>query len=406
MRPQVRKPCLVVISAFLDKRHGTERIVAEQIERLADVYDIHIYSQRVEDMDLRNVTWHHVFIPPGPHIFGYLWWLAANHICRWKDRVFHGLVPDVIYSPGVNCTDANVIAVHIVFAEFQDQIGNELDLRGNPVKSWPLLLHRRLYYRLCKFVERHAYRDDRVVLAAVSEKTGRAVVKYCGRKGAVDVVYNAVDAKRFTPARRAELRAASRAALGLPSDAFAVLLVGNDWKKKGLPYLLEAAGRLRDPKLRILIAGRDTAIPYQDAIQRLGLGSQVLFLPPRPDVEFYYAAADAYAGPSLDDSFALPPAEAMACGLAVITSRQNGGCEIIRHGVDGLILEDPCDVQTLSEWLGRLAEDASWRESLGEAAARTAAEYSWERNAAQMQGLIERARLAQSALSTSGPVTG
>jgi UDP-glucose:(heptosyl)LPS alpha-1,3-glucosyltransferase len=128
------------------------------------------------------------------------------------------------------------------------------------------------------------------------------------------------------------------------------------------------------------------------------MAGQVLFLPVRSDVEFYYAAADAYAGPSLDDSFALPPAEAMACGLPVITSRQNGGSAIIHHGADGLILEDPCDVQTLSEWLARLAKDADWRRLLGDAAARTAAQYTWERNTFQMQNLIERARLAHSTL--------
>jgi len=50
----------------------------------------------------------------------------------------------------------------------------------------------------------------------------------------------------------------------------------------------------------------------------LYLEGRVLFLPQRPDVEWYYAAADAYIGPSLEDSFALPPLEAMACGLSVI----------------------------------------------------------------------------------------
>jgi len=398
MSQPAHKPRLMVVSPFLDKRHGTERVVAEQIERLSGAYEIHLYSQRVEDVDLGNIVWHRVAALPGPHVFGYLWWLAANHVCRWRDRLFHGLVPDVIYSPGVNCMHADVIAVHIVFAEFREQIGKELNFRGNPIQSWPVLLHRRMYYRLCKLVERHAYRDNGVALAAVSEKTAQAIVKYCGRKAAVDVVYNGLDANRFNPCRRAELRASSRMTLGFPNDAFVVLLVGNDWKKKGLPCLLEAAGRLQYPRLRVLVAGHDTAAPYQETIRRLGMAGQVLFLPVRSDVEFYYAAADAYAGPSLDDSFALPPAEAMACGLPVITSRQNGGSAIIHHGVDGLILEDPCDVQTLSEWLARLAKDADWRRLLGDAAGRTAAQYTWERNTFQMQNLIERARLAHSTL--------
>ena len=46
------KRCIAVVSPFLDKRHGTERCVAEQVERLAQEYgyEVHVYSQRVEDM--------------------------------------------------------------------------------------------------------------------------------------------------------------------------------------------------------------------------------------------------------------------------------------------------------------------------------------------------------------------
>jgi glycosyltransferase involved in cell wall biosynthesis len=396
-----RKPRLVVVSPFLDKRHGTEMCLAEQLERLAGEYEIHLYSERVEDIDLSKIKWHRVHVPPGPHIFRYVWWLLANHTCRWIDRRLRGLDPDVVYSPGVNCVDADVIAVHIVFAEFQEQVRDELKLRRNPLQSWPVLLHRRMYYRLCEFLERRAYRNDRVTLVAVSGKTARAVMNFCGRKGPVDVVYNGLDMERFNPSRRAAMRVSARATLGLPEDAFVVLLVGNDWKKKGLPHLLEAAGRLGDPHLRILVVGRDTAAPYQGMIRRLGIAEQVSFFHSRPDIEFYYAAADAYAGPSLDDSFALPPAEAMACGLPVITSRCNGGSAIIHHGTDGLILEDPSDTKTLSEWLARLANDVDWRSLIGEAAARTAAEYTWERNASHMRDVIERARIARHKTTSS-----
>lgn len=55
-----RKPVLAVVSPFLDTRHGTERLVQEWISRLTNDFDVHIYSQRVEDMDLGKLTWHRV----------------------------------------------------------------------------------------------------------------------------------------------------------------------------------------------------------------------------------------------------------------------------------------------------------------------------------------------------------
>jgi UDP-glucose:(heptosyl)LPS alpha-1,3-glucosyltransferase len=117
----------------------------------------------------------------------------------------------------------------------------------------------------------------------------------------------------------------------------------------------------------------------------------VFFLPPRADVQFYYAAADAYVGPSIEDAFALPPAEAMACGLPVIVSRQAGVSEWVTPGVDGLILEDPKDADELSKLIRSLVNDPLLCLRLGENAATTARQYTWARNAAAIKSFLELA---------------
>jgi glycosyltransferase involved in cell wall biosynthesis len=109
----------------------------------------------------------------------------------------------------------------------------------------------------------------------------------------------------------------------------------------------------------------------------------------RPDVEFYYAAADAYVGPSLEDAFAFPPFEAMACGLPVIVSGQAGVSELLTHGVDGFILDDPKDSASLAKLISILYHDPEFRRRMGENAARTARHYTWERNAEQFQTMFE-----------------
>src|SRR2546422_1348874 len=165
-RPQVSaKRRIAVLSPFVDKRHGTERCVAEQVERLADRCEIHLYSERVEDTDLSKIVWHRIPALPGPHAVKYVWWFAANHLWRWWDRRLHGLVPDLVYSPGINCVDADVISVHIVFAEFYRRVKKELSLRRNPMVTWPQLIHRRLYYRLIQALERRIYTREDLPLA-------------------------------------------------------------------------------------------------------------------------------------------------------------------------------------------------------------------------------------------------
>ena len=77
-----------------------------------------------------------------------------------------------------------------------------------------------------------------------------------------------------------------------------------------------------DLPCKVLIVGHDDHVAYNKTICDLGLQARVQFVEPAKDVIQFYAAADTYAGPSLHDSFALPPAEAMACGLPVITTAQ------------------------------------------------------------------------------------
>ncbi len=90
-----------MVSPFLDKRHGTERAVVECFSRLTDEYEIHIYSQRVEDLDLTRVHFSpHSRASMGPHLINYLWWFAANHIWRRRDRLFSNLVPDIDFFAG------------------------------------------------------------------------------------------------------------------------------------------------------------------------------------------------------------------------------------------------------------------------------------------------------------------
>jgi hypothetical protein len=71
---------IALVSPFIDKRHGTERRVAELISRLAGEYEFHVYSNRVEDVDLDRIIWHRIPSLPAPHLFAYLWWFLANHI--------------------------------------------------------------------------------------------------------------------------------------------------------------------------------------------------------------------------------------------------------------------------------------------------------------------------------------
>jgi glycosyltransferase involved in cell wall biosynthesis len=378
-----------VVSPTLDKSHGTERRVVEWISQLAGQFEIHVYSQRVRDLDPSKFTLHRIPQLPGPHLANFLWWFVANWLWRWWDRHFRGLRHDLVFSPGPNCLDADVISVHIVFAEYAQQLDAAPDEANSARPSWPVALHRKLYYRLAIFLEGRAYTSPRIELVFIARRTCATVKKYYGRNDPCHVVHVGLDHEVFNPARRTAQRKSARKELGLAANRFGVLLIGNDWRNKGLPVLLDALAKLRDMPIDLLVVGNDDPGQYRSAISAASLDGRVRFLPLRRDVELYYAAADAYAGPSVEDTFAQPPAEAMACGLPVIVSSENGTSEIITNGVDGLILEDPKDAVGLAAMIRRLYEDADFRESLGARAAEKTRAYTWENNGRELTGIFE-----------------
>jgi glycosyltransferase involved in cell wall biosynthesis len=380
------KPTLGVVSPFIDKQHGTERCVAEQIERLSEYYETHIYSSRVTDLESKSVIWHRVPKFNGPEILKFPLWLLANSAIRWKDRL-SGLRMDVLYSPGPNCFSADIVSVHALFARLRRI--PELNQRNANTKRFRGV-HRRMYYWLGECAERIAYRNPRIALAAISAKTASDLSRLFGRKQDVIVIRYGVDAQRYSRQRCDVLRAEARRAVGLSDDSVGVLLIGNDWKSKGLPTLIQAVADAANPRAQILVVGVDSGYPQDESFQSLLREKRILLLPLRSDVEFYYAASDVYASPSLEDAFALPVLESMACGLPVITSSAAGVSEIIHHGEDGFILADPRDAKTLAGYVAQLSNNAALREEIGQAAARTAANYTWDRNAEQLHALIEQ----------------
>ena len=393
---------LAVVSPFLDRRHGTERCIVEQLERFAarSGVEIHLYSQRVEDLAgvLRypnastsaRILWHKVPAIGGPHLFAYLWWFFANQAQRWWDSHIRGQKFDLLYSPGINALDADAVAVHIVFHELYLQVRAQLRFRDAPLASWPLLFHRKLYYRLMMALERKIYRRTPSSLTGVSGMVASRLAKHFERTDVV-VIRNGVDTRRFSPELRLARRTSVRGQFSLSLGDFCILLIGNDWKTKGLDTLLSALALCRELPLKLLVVGTDDRDAYETTVRACGIADRVRFLDPSPDVLQFYAAADVYVGPSLEDAYGLPILEAMACGMPVIASPRAGASEIINDKWNGMILRDPQDSQELAGLLRTLYANPELCRQIGQEGRLTAQQQTWDRNAEAVWQLLKDA---------------
>lgn len=375
-----------MVSPFVDRQHGTERALAELLERLARNYgcEIHLYSQRVEDLKfddskLRNspqpgtILWRKVPSLSGPHLFQFCGWLVLNKIWRSWDRWVRRVRCDLLFSPGINCFDADILLVHAIF----HRLAEMADVSRS---SWLQSAHRKAYYRLLCLLERKIYGNERVVLAAVSKHTASQLRQYFGR-GDVAVVPNGVDTKVFNEVARDKRRDAVRRRWNIAPNEHALLLIGNDWKTKGLSILLQAAAECQDLPLRLLVVGKEDSDAWAGLISQFHLTERVSFFAPTANVLDFYAAADVYVAPSVEDSFNLPALEAMACGMPTIVSASTGISEWIESGVDGLVIKDPRDAGELASALRNLLLNPKSMERMGKNAVLKAATLSWDRHA-------------------------
>lgn len=393
----------------MDRRHGTERALSELLERLAHKYkcEVHLYSQRVEDLPLDEpsagrdgfggIFWHRVPAVRGPQLLSFACWVLLNAVFRWSHRFFHGISFDLVLSPGINCLDADVVIVHALFHRLW-KLARAAGVDNEQQVGFLRSRHRRAYYRLLTSLEVRIYANRKVSLLAVSRRTANLLQRYFHRAD-VEVVPNGVDTQEFSMAARLTGRKPARRRRKLEDTDFVLLLIGNDWRVKGLSSILEAMAALPDLGLQLIVAGSDDGTHFREMAERLGVLSRCRWEEPRYDVLDLYSAADVYVSPSHEDSFGLPVAEAMACGLPVITSAYAGIAGQIHHRVDGFVVPDPTDVRMLAQLLERLHRDANFRQYIGEAAARTAQDWTWDHNAA---AVWERLKIAAAGKNRSG----
>jgi glycosyltransferase involved in cell wall biosynthesis len=319
---------------------------------------------------------------PGPHLFKFLFWIIANTVMRRWHRIARGLRFDLVLSPGINCLDADFIVVHALFRRLRE-LSDEQNPAGETQSVSPSRrLHRRAYYATVAALERIVYSNQKTHLAAVSRRTADLLGRYFNRTGAA-VIYNGIDTVQFSVPARLAHRQGARYRRSFSDKELVLLLIGNDWRVKGLPTILAAMASTRDLPLRLIVVGSDVATNFQRNAQQLGIADRCRWESPRPDVIDFYAAADIYISPSQEDSFGLPVAEAMACGLPVITSKFAGVSELIQNDRDGLVLPDPANSSALADLLRGLHANPAARTTLGDAAAITAQAFTWDRNASE-----------------------
>ena len=177
-------------------------------------------------------------------------------------------------------------------------------------------------------------------LIAVSKWTAADVMKYNLPKKKFTVIYNGINANKFTTAPNP----AVKKKLGMAASDPLLVWVGRVIEQKGLKYLIAAmpAVLAKFSEAKLLLVGTGTEVKkLKQQAAKLGINNSVVFYGAennRKKLNELLRSADAFVFPSVWEPFGIAIIEAMASGLPVIATKTGGIPEIIQHGKTGLLV--------------------------------------------------------------------
>jgi len=272
---------------------------------------------------------------------------------------------DLVHAQGWVTGSADVVTAHIVLKAWR-----EAARRARVRTPWG----ERLFGPFVQQQEARLLGGAAAEVIAPSRRAAADLARCYGRTKGVTVIPHGFD--RAVPgASRADVRRR----LGLPSNAFVALYVGDP--RKGLRAAVQALDLAEHVHLLVLSRSSSAAGALQ---------SRVHWAPHDFTLAEAHAASDVLLHPSIYDTFGLVVAEAMAHGLPVIVSREAGVSELIEHGKSGWLLERT-DPQAAGAALRLLAAEPVLRSQLASGGRAVAAHRRWDDAARETLAVYRRA---------------
>jgi glycosyltransferase involved in cell wall biosynthesis len=249
-----------------------------------------------------------------------------------------------------------------------------------------VLCHLRMSRMLSPHEVRLASRVEQLVTS--SQWAAKAYQQQVGDRTGTTCVYEAIDVADF------DARANENGAAPLPKGPLYFCQVGTLVERKRPRLAIEAfdLARTQVPNMKlVLVGGGPQHKELQALIRARGLDEHVLLLDHRPDIPKLLRSA--HIGLLLSEDEGLPNVvmEYMASGLPIIVTRLPFIDELVQHGHNGLVVDEP-NAPVVAEAMATLARSSELRAHMGRAGRERldAGPFHAEREARETEALITR----------------
>ena len=327
----------VVVKEHIESKGGLERYAVTLSRRMASSgHEVHVYANSWDADD--SLIFHYV---------PYIRWSsllkvfsfpanARKHLKRGSFDLVYSLTP--LYPVDIYRVGEGIHR-DVLRARFPNSLRRFLRYL-NPKHLAILRLEKKLF----------TPGNFRAIITNSNLIKERLITVYNVASASVNVIYNGFDDKLFNP-DKSVFRASVLGANNIDDSEKVVLFAANDFKRKGLKYLMEALSilSLRGIRPPLMVVGKGRIGLYKRMAENLGIAGQVSFTGPVADIEKYYGAADIFVLPTLYDPFSNACLEAFGSGLPVITTAGNGFSELIEDGVNGFVIKEATSTAILAD---------------------------------------------------------
>lgn len=272
--------------------------------------------------------------------------------CAWRVRMLvQARRPDIVHShlwPAARMVGFALRRIHTPHVVHVQDTRDWLTSRGRRARMMRILTRAALQGQVATYI---------AVSEAVRQYTIDALPWI---NSAIHVIHNGADAMCL---------GMNGVGGGRPSSGGDVFVgtAGRLAPEKGHKFLLQAVAeaRQRGVPLKLLIAGEGAERKHiERLIAELGLRDTTSLLGLVSDMAAFYEELDIFVQPSVSsEGLPLTVLEAMLTGCAVVATDVGGVSEVVRHGVDGLVVPGG-DSDALAHAIEHLSRDVAARQRL------------------------------------------